>query len=294
MSTRAIIAVMTDDQTCQFVSCRRDGYIAWIGFVLYLYYTTNEQAQALLAPGILGAVGTTLRDCEYACRDWNWDWSESAPQTLTGTLSEVMELMEEQMHFSPAEYAYLHDGTKWLVFVYGMWHSKQASEHDWPEPWPQEVPRGGWRYLAAAVTAELFFSWFENELGILGPLEVGPELSISEPLDTLSSEVALKRKLYKCTVTQVSTGESYEETDPVPDHAVHKALVLIPEEWLPSGVTRYDIGVNLSTHCSFSDLTPQLIPPNPADVASEEHLVAFLDAENRYLERTMLNDLLGT
>ncbi|MXZ44689.1 MAG: hypothetical protein F4Z01_06930 [Gammaproteobacteria bacterium] len=60
MSTRSLIAVISNGGTGQYVHCYSDGYPEWNGRLLLTYYGTKEKALEIMALGDLSALGRSL------------------------------------------------------------------------------------------------------------------------------------------------------------------------------------------------------------------------------------------
>lgn len=69
MSTRSNIAIQRKDGTKTGIYCHYDGYIEYVGAILYENYNTAEKVEELLALGNLSSLGTDIDSCFAYHRD---------------------------------------------------------------------------------------------------------------------------------------------------------------------------------------------------------------------------------
>jgi hypothetical protein len=63
MSTHSYFVVECNDNSFRSVYCHWDGYLSHNGRLLLAHYTTQEQAESLVALGDMSSLGETLQDC---------------------------------------------------------------------------------------------------------------------------------------------------------------------------------------------------------------------------------------
>ena len=181
-------------------------------------------------------------------RDWDRSAAESGPGWLTGLGAEAMAQVELHMYESDQEFAYLHDGSRWLVFVYGLWHDDEYSPYS-PE---LKATHGGWRDLESAVAADQLMETHRDVANNSFVLQVGP-LTLS-----IGQQVGADQEEREVQVTFAPSGDSYTAGSADEGDALHAALQRLPQAWLPGAVTPFDIGVRLGSGCAFRDLEPPL------------------------------------
>ena len=233
MSTRSMIAVMTDETQTQHVYCHSSGDIGGVGALLQRAYPSRAHGQELVARGWLYVLGENVADSVY--------YRDSVPRLLAGGVSEAMTGIEKWLHYSDEEFAYLHDGTQWLVYA----HCHQEPQD--PYPLDAHIVRGGWRMLAPAVVADALVS-------------VGLDADRDVRLLWVDPDLRFEARLQAATVRVVNgrTADSYTETAPSFGAALYAALQRLPDAWLRPEVTRFDIGMKFGAQYGFRDFRPEL------------------------------------
>ena len=123
MGTPCAIGMKMADGNVHAIRCNYDGYVAGAGAILGGWYTDAAKVEALLALGELSELRTELADCVAYHRDRR-EWMRPAKR-----FASVEEYQRTAKGYMSADYLYVYDGGKWLV--YGL--------HNVAEWWEVEV-----------------------------------------------------------------------------------------------------------------------------------------------------------
>ena len=122
MSTNAAIGMKMADGSVKAVRLNWDGYPGYAGAILGGWYKTAEKVEALLALGELSEIKETPETCVAYHRDMGEDYR--APITFES----VDEYQYRGKGRLAAEYLYLFDDGKWMV--YGLYNDPEWNELD--------------------------------------------------------------------------------------------------------------------------------------------------------------------
>ena len=120
MATRAGIGIKQADGSVKAIYLHWDGYPGHAGAILGGWYKTAEQVEALLALGDLSEIDETLETCVAYHRDRG---EKQRPATTFATVEEYQTKGKGDLD---ADYLYLYDAGRWLV--YGLYN-----DPDWNE-----------------------------------------------------------------------------------------------------------------------------------------------------------------
>lgn len=105
MATRSTIALETAEGF-KAIYCHWDGYPEGVGATLKSFYSTSEQADALIEKGDLSSLGDTLESSQFYA-----DLGEDLKVETFKSSSDWIEWASA----CNCEYAYLFRGDKWIV-----------------------------------------------------------------------------------------------------------------------------------------------------------------------------------
>lgn len=111
MSTHSSIGVKTPNGKVMFVNCHWDGYIDYVGRILFEHYRNLDKAIDLMMDGDIVSLKSTLDATEH-WKDEDWD----LPKVASG--------VEEWRRIGDGEYFYLFNRGKWRV-IYSELVSKE-------------------------------------------------------------------------------------------------------------------------------------------------------------------------
>ena len=119
MSTRGAIGMRMPDGSARAIYVHHDAYVAGVGAILGGWYDTPELVKGLLDLGDLSSLGTTLADTVAYHRD------RGENIRMPRNYRDIDAYRRNGMNDFGADYLYLYDGGKWLV--YGV------ADDDWIE-----------------------------------------------------------------------------------------------------------------------------------------------------------------
>jgi hypothetical protein len=105
MATRSTIALNTTEGFMA-IYCHWDGYPEGVGATLKSFYSTFEQAKALVEKGDLSSLGETLESSEF--------YADKGEELKVETFKSDSDWLEWANNCG-CEYAYLFKGDKWIV-----------------------------------------------------------------------------------------------------------------------------------------------------------------------------------
>lgn len=132
MSTRSLIGILNPNQTVTYIYCHWDGYPSNNGQILIDHYTDFQKIQELLKLGSLSSLGPKIGEkhpfetyglpesekakYEGMCTAYGRDREEKDTEAQT---TNSVDDYKKEFTESWAEYAYLFDDGRWLVFWNG-------------------------------------------------------------------------------------------------------------------------------------------------------------------------------
>jgi hypothetical protein len=105
MATRSTIALATTEGF-KAIYCHWDGYPEGVGATLKSFYSTLEQADALIEKGDLSSLGDTLEASEF--------YADRGEELKVETFKSDADWLEWANNCG-CEYAYLFKGDKWIA-----------------------------------------------------------------------------------------------------------------------------------------------------------------------------------
>lgn len=114
MGTPCAIGMKRADGSVRAIRCNYDGYVAGAGVILAGWYTDPAKIEALLALGDLSQLGEEPDTCVAYHRDRH---EPMRPTRKFASVDEYQHLAEAEMS---ADYLYVYDDSKWLV--YGLYN----------------------------------------------------------------------------------------------------------------------------------------------------------------------------
>lgn len=123
MSTRSEIGIQNEDGTIESIYCHWDGYPAHNGFILFVYYQTENKVRELIKNGDLSFLEKNITPkentehsfikpqddvCIYYHRDRGENWKNTKPKRAPN-----IKMWEKSIQDSWQEYMYLFKDGKW-------------------------------------------------------------------------------------------------------------------------------------------------------------------------------------